>query len=250
MGEGEEDDRGVRDAGVDLGANVLGTAGALAVFGSGGGIIPALATAAMPPALVLTLKLGALAMQRRQQRQQQVIEVAAEHLGGLEVLNQIFDEQIPHHDERLELLGRVLEAAGRSTMPAKVQALGRVLADGLRDDAQLHEAFALAAGLEDMEGVHVQLLQYLADHPRPPEAIRGLDSPGPLGWEVRELQQVEPEVASLVEPIVAVLNRHGLVSPSGGLAFAGSGGPPLYSVAPLGERCLWLLHDDEVQGAG
>jgi hypothetical protein len=233
------DDSG-RDAGVDLAATLGGTGAALTVFGSGGGVVPALATAAPPPALVLAWRLAEQAGRRQQQNQQRVIEVAAECLGGLDIL----EARTAGYDERVELVARVLEAAGPSTLEEKVQALGRVLAEGVREEGDIDEAFALAATLDDLEGVHVLLLQYLAEHPQPPEAIR---RSGPKGWDVGELQQIQPDVAALVEPAVAVLNRHGLVSAGGGRTFPGSGGPAIYSVAPLGKRCLFLLYDEETR---
>lgn len=116
----------------------------------------------------------------------------------------------------------------------------------MREGGDTDKAFALAAALNDMEGVHAQLLQYIADHPQPPESIR-TRQPGPDGREVRELQQVQPDVADLVEPVIAVLARHGLLSASGGRTFPGRTGPALYRLSPLGETCLFLLRDPDMQ---
>jgi hypothetical protein len=104
----DEQSSGVSDAAAGVAAGALGTAGALTTFGSSGALA-ALAAGVGPPALVLGWKLAGLALLRRQQRPQQVIEVAAQCLGGLNIL----EERTANYDDRLELLMRVLEAAGR-----------------------------------------------------------------------------------------------------------------------------------------
>jgi hypothetical protein len=172
-----------------------------------------------------------------------MMEVAATCLGGLDIL----EERVAGHDERVELLARVLEAAGRSTLEAKVRALGRVLADGLREGELLDEAFMLAAALDELEAAHILVLQFIAAAHPPSETGDGSKQPATRGWETDALVQELPDIAVVVEPAVAVLARHGLLSASGGRNFPGHVGPAIYRISPLGTRCLFLLRDDEVQ---
>jgi hypothetical protein len=125
--------------------------------------------------------------------------------------------------------------------------LGRVLADGVAKGGALDEAFILASALADLEAAHDLVLQFMATPEPPSEAADGPTPAGPRGWEVDDLVQELPDVAAVVGPVVAVLARHGLVSADGGQNFPGHVGPAIYRLAPLGARCLFLLHDDEVQ---
>jgi hypothetical protein len=56
---------------------------------------------------------------------------------------------------------------------------------------------------------------------------------------------VAPE--AMVEQVVAVLHRHGLIHAGGGVTYPGAVGSAIYRLAALGAYCLFLLHDDEVQ---
>jgi hypothetical protein len=58
--------------------------------------------------------------------------------------------------------------SGRSTRESKVRALGRVLADGVREGGSIDEAFALAAAVDEFEAAHVLVLKYVQDTPVPP----------------------------------------------------------------------------------
>jgi hypothetical protein len=111
----------------------------------------------------------------------------------------------------------------------------------------LDEAFVLAAALDDLEAVHALVLRFMADTPVAPQELRREQNVKPKGWETSELAEALPEYAVMVEQVVAVLARNGLIHAAGGIAYPGQVGSAVYSVAPLGERCLFLLHDDEVQ---
>lgn len=240
--DAQEQPDGIADAGLGVMAGALGSTAAVALLGTGtaGAIVGGVA----PPALVLGVKAYGWAVARRQRQAGHAMEVAATCLGGLNIL----EERLASHDERVELLARVLEAAGRSNLDAKVRALGRVLADGVRDGGNVDEAFALAAALGDLDAVHVLVLTFLADNPIPSVEVRRRkeENVEPQGWERSELVDALPEYASLAVQVVAVLARHGLISDVRGLTW-GTVGPAVYRLAPLGMRCLFLLHDDEVQ---
>jgi hypothetical protein len=237
----EQADKGVVDAQLGLTAGALGASAAVALFGTG--TVGAIVGGAAGPALVLGAKLYARRLVRQQQQIKEVVDVAATCLGGLDIL----EERASRYDERLELLTRVLRAAGRSTLKAKVHALGRILADGVTDGQSIDEAFALAAALDDLEAVHVLVLKYLDENPSPPEELSRRERAESPGWEARQLVEALPDAASMVEPVVSVLTRHGLLNAGGGVNYPGHVGPAVYRVAPLGARCLFLLHDDEVQ---
>ncbi len=85
------------------------------------------------------------AYEARQVRRVQVIQGAVERM-GVEVDE--FMEKAGESDARMELVGRVLEAASTTvTLKSKIDGLSRVLASGLSDDAKVDEAVLLAGCL-------------------------------------------------------------------------------------------------------
>jgi hypothetical protein len=71
-------------------------------------------------------------------------------------------ERSSAYEDRLELLARVIESSARSTFEEKIDALGRVLADGLQEDGDIAEALVLARALEVLDQPHVVVLDHLA----------------------------------------------------------------------------------------
>lgn len=240
----DQQNDGMHDAGAGVAAGLAGTAGALAIFG-GSGTVAGLATGVGPPLAYAGWKLVQRAQAAREARMRDAMEYAAVVLGGLHIL----DERTANDEARAELLARVLVAAGRSTMRKKVRALAWVLVDGVQEDGSIDEAFALAAALDDLEAVHVLILKHMADIPVPPLDLRREKDEGvkPGGWETSEVARALAAYAMLAEQAMGVLERHGLVDGGGGVLYPGIVGPPIYRVAPLGVRCLFLLHDEGVQ---
>ena len=67
---------------------------------------------------------------------------------GVGVGVDIVPERALAYEDRLELLARVIESSARSTFEEKIDAPGRVLADGLHEDGDIAEALVLARALE------------------------------------------------------------------------------------------------------
>jgi hypothetical protein len=101
---------------------VAGAAGGLVGYALGG---PAGAATggALTPAMVTAWNVGGLALVHRLSRGSRALDVAADELDvGLDILT----ERATADEPRLELLARVLEAAGRTSLDKKIPALGRV----------------------------------------------------------------------------------------------------------------------------
>jgi hypothetical protein len=145
-------------------------------------------------------------------------------------------------EARLELTARVIEAAMHTTREDKIRALGRVLADGLRD-GDVDEARLLAAALALLEGPHVAVLAHLNAHPAPPaELIRpGVESS--TGWRPDLLAQQLPQVSGVITAVLAVLAGQGLIVDARGTTWEDWDGRSVWQIAPLGRRCLFLLND-------
>lgn len=221
---------------------------AIETAASGGGILTQLAMGAgvattvaggVAPVVMSALVRGTHeVIRRRQNRAGKLLNAAAEAVGGLDIL----EERLYSHDERVELLGRVLEAAARTaTLEDKVRALSRVLVDGLEDDADMGEAFILAAALADIEAPHVEVLKFINAQPIPPLEFRPHQDLEPQGWEADYLARALPEVAEIIDGLVAVLARHGLLKEMGGVTYPGSVGPAMLIISRLGRRVVFLL---------
>lgn len=214
-----------------------GVTSALAQLSLGAGPLGVLAGTFAPVGVQGASVVAARILRRQAEKVGQTLEVAA---SILDVGIDIFDERLPGHDERVELLARVIEGAARSTIDEKVLALGRVLAQGLSDDGDADEALILAAALAVLEGPHVVVLQHLGTHPEPPrDYLRpGIDST--LGCEIHHLARALPGLADVLDGLIAVLAGQGLVRDVSGTT-TGTIGPRLWAITPLGRRCLFLL---------
>jgi hypothetical protein len=223
---------------MDVATGAAATTAAIAL-----GANPVLATvvASSGPALKLAHRLLSRALEQRQGRAERTLAQAAEILDvGLD----IFEERATSHDDSLELVARVLEAAVRTPLDQKITALARVLADGLNDGGSVDEALVIAAALADVEAAHVYVLQYIAETALPPEEFRRANHPDPRGWEASQIQQALPEVTQVLDGLLAVLSGHGLISDQGGVTYPGNIGPSVWRVTTLGQRCLLLFGAD------
>lgn len=212
-----------------------GAAGGLIGFAIGGPL-GAVIGGAITPAMVTTWRVGNAALAGRIQRGSRALEVAADQTGkSLDALA----EAALADAGRLELLARVLEAAGRTPLPEKVPALGHVLAEGLEPDAVLAEALILAAALDVIEAPHVQVLKQLRD--------------GAEGQQLGVLSANLTVLQPLLVPILHTLQAQGLAEdvsvPDVGPSMAEFVSPstrrgePLWRRTALGTRCLALLAD-------
>jgi hypothetical protein len=156
----------------------------------------------------------------------------------------IFKERLSSNVERIELFARILRAAAPSTLDARVIALGRVLAYGLEDGADMGEAFMLAAALADLEALHILVLQRIDEQPVAPEETRTHQN---RGWDKNDIVQTMPEFNVTIDGILATLSRHGLLTDTGAVMYPGSAGPAVWAISPLGKRVVFLLsHEVEL----
>lgn len=220
-------------------ASVSG-AGILTQLALGAGIATTVAGGIVPVTASALLHLTREVIRRRQKNPENVLNRAAESVGGLDIL----EERLFSHDERIQLLGRVLEAAARTTLEKKVRALTRVLVDGLQDDADMGEAHILAEALAAIEEAHALVLQRIHDEPVAPEETRINQN---TGWERNDIAQAMPEFNTTLDGILAVLAGHGLLMDMGRVNYPGKVGPVIWTISPLGSRIVFLLsHEVEL----
>ena len=96
--------------------------------------------------------------------------------------------------EGLPLALEVLQAAGRATEEAKIDALARVWARGLVPSADLREDLLMVRVLAQLEPAHVGLMKLLAE--------------GPAPWE--QIQVRLPELERLLPLLIGSLHQLGL----------------------------------------
>jgi hypothetical protein len=219
-------------------AAMAASGGVIGEIAVGGGVAGTVAGGLVPVGVQAADRLGGLAVARRRERQGWVLEAADLLDPGVDV----FEERWPDYDERVELLARVLEAAGRATFAAKIQALGRVLREGLSEDGDIGEATVLAAALAVVEPPHVPLLQYLDEHRNSPPPYEGASAGRPRsGWRIAELVEAQPwQSAFVMDALLAVLAGQGLVRDSPGDSLEDMT-VEHWSITPMGRRCLLLL---------
>jgi hypothetical protein len=194
------------------------------------------------PALTLAWHLGNQALAAQLARGSRALDVAAQTLDtDLEDLA----ARATADDGRLELLARVLEAAGRTPLPEKIPALGRVLALGLDtttgDSVDL--VFAYAAALDELEAPHLTVLTLLDSEAIGPSfATR----PEPLpGWLPSEVIDRLPGHRYAMPSILRTLERHALLEdPIPGSWPTRDGEHPI-TTSDLGQQCLELLRGQD-----
>jgi hypothetical protein len=178
------------------------------------------------------------AIQHRQRNEDWTIEIALRTFPeGVD----IFKERLSSNVDRIELFARILKSAAPTTLDAKVIALGRVLAYGLEEDANMGEAFMLAAALADMEGPHILVLQRIHEQTVAPEETRTNQE---RGWDKNDIAQAMPEFDTTLDGILATLSRHGLLMDVGRVNYPGSVGPTIWTISPLGRRAMFLLNHE------
>jgi len=117
---------------------------------------------------------------------------------------ELFD--VVDENERLgDLFEETMGAAARTPWDAKLQSLGRALAQGVMavDDATVDRAELLARAIADIEPIHARALWLLS--------IQRLVNPGKPGLEGM-LANAFPTMAPVASQVAAVLARHGLVT--------------------------------------
>ncbi|MDK3258099.1 hypothetical protein [Blastococcus capsensis] len=215
--------------------------GTLADIAAGGGAAGTAAGGLASIGVLVVDRFVGVVRRHRQERAGRMLAVAAEVLGGLDIL----EERTTADDERVELLGRILEAAVRTPLEEKIRALGRVLGEGLSQDGDVSEAMVLATALADIEAPHVAVLQLLYEQPGPPAELLRAGIDRATGWEATAVAAALPNLGDVVDGLLAVLGGRGLLKDSGGVPYPGGVGPAVWVATDLGRRCLFLLAEPD-----
>lgn len=188
----------------------------------------------------------------RQQRAEAVLVAAAQH-AKLTVDELVGRLQRSAAGE--DLLTLTMRAAHDASLSAKLYALAAALANGARNEAGVSFESTFVRAINDLDAASVQIL---ASFGRSANDL-GLGSGGvEFDEPVNSLNSVQlatahPGLTALLDPLLAVLQRHGLIAPitSGGGTFFGGGGQRLetWGTTPFGEEVAARLRaiDDVVR---
>lgn len=190
------------------------------------------------PAFQTVWELDTRGHERRLLRGARTVQVATEELGcGLDELH----STVAGSDPRSELFIRVVEASARTVSAAeKVDALGRVLAMGLSDDARFDEAVLIADALRDLEAPHIKLLAEIHAHPQSAMAVPDSNT-GLAGWSEKQLEQRFAELAPVIAAVVRTLSQHTLIRDVARGTWEGAEGDSRWVITAMGEELLGLL---------
>lgn len=156
-------------------------------------------------------------LRRRLERTQEAADAASEFSG------RSFDELIniaSGDDQRLEIIGRAVQAAALSSDFATIRALGRLLATGVlaTDDAKVDESLRIISTLATLDPIDVKVLERMC-------------APGST-WHVqrtddnshrRSIAEEFPQAETVIDHVVARLSQQGLIArpDAGGLSWDG-----------------------------
>lgn len=147
------------------------------------------------------------------------------------------------------LLLAVVEAAARSTTEAHLDALARVLADGIRasahDEARLDVDTLIARALGDLGPAHLQVLFSLSEDMNTYRTT-GVREEEQEEWGADHLASRHPRLADGIDALMATLTAHGCAQARSG-GFGGSS-VPYYIVTRFGRACLAYL-DNHAQAS-
>jgi hypothetical protein len=146
----------------------------------------------------------------RHQLVAQLFGVARDHSG--------FSE--PELVERLEALpgglllaAEAVEASMRTSVPAKIAAFGRLLANAATDGAVVEQNRVLVKVLAGLEEPHIRLLGVLGEV-APATTVQGIDAHA-KGWRMGQVVERDPGLAVVIEPLLVALQSSGLVRDEG-----------------------------------
>lgn len=137
----------------------------------------------------------------------------------------------------------MVEAAWRLTGQQKAEALARILADGIKDDARLDVEPLFLAAIRDLESAHVQTLRTMTNGTNPKDVIEGPPVREGTEWATEHLVEALPHLASGMDYVVATLDRVGYIVPG----FARFEVAPWWRVTRFGHQCLVYLQDRRVE---
>jgi hypothetical protein len=193
------------------------------------------------PLLAVLIRLGADAQSSRQRRGAQVLDGAAEQVGGLDRLADIATAD----EARLELTARVIEAAMRTTHEQKIKALSRVLTNGLDGHATVDQSQILTAALDAIEAPHVQVLAELRGYADShEEEVTPENRVNLLTLPRGSIADRLPGHREIMGAVIQVLAGHHLIEPvGGGLTYEQWGGPDRWAITELGRALLAELSE-------
>jgi hypothetical protein len=142
---------------------------------------------------------------------------------------------------RSRLLHAALQAAASTLDQEKIEALARCLANGVEDVARVDEEALIVRALADLDPVHVRVLARLGTRGMRPKDVHWF-----LTGDIDARSFLE--AADLSGPVLAVLERHGLVDESqkvnesrGGVYDQGPEVETRFKCTEFGQLCLQRL---------
>lgn len=220
-------------------AGAGGVAVGTAVAGPAGALLGVVAQEAVSEA---AQRLVRLIVRRREERAAQVMAVGA----GLSNAGiDRFAETIESSPELLALLAETVQAAMETSLEAKIYALGRCLANGVRDDARVDAERLRVRGLARIETQEAKLMAVLAEAApvRPADPERGIPENGRwLGWPRTKILDELPGLEGVLDASIALLVAEGLAIDAGVGTYGGGGpGREQWVLTEFGRDCLRLL---------
>lgn len=116
-------------------------------------------------------------------------------------------DRLSENERKLLLAAAALTAASNTDLEAKLAALAEALAEGAltEDESRLELESLFVAAVADIERPHLRVVQ--AMRPEGPAAVGARRA----RFTAAELSQQLPDIASMVGPALATLERHGVV---------------------------------------
>ena len=224
----------IKSAGEDIAAGTIGALLGTAVagpVGTGIGIVAG-------PAMIAAAKATRIAIGKRANNRARVISEAANR-SRITMDDLIAKAELsPPH---AELLARILDAAGESVLPGKLEALAQVLADGIDTD-ELDYPLALANALADLEAPAVRVLKRISEDGIRPKHEEPAPHTGAIGTKTDRLQIELPADRLLIPSAIRLLDLHGLIRDVAVGAHLGpAGGGNRWVLSDLGVAVLELL---------
>jgi hypothetical protein len=202
-------------------------AGALTLYG----VVPGALATMFAPALAAIVTSLARVGQRRAEHAADTLMDAAD---AADVpLDEFFGRAVAD-DRRHELFTRTLIIAQDTALREKRRALGRALAAGVMgDDAQIDEELLFIKAVEDIDTMHIRVLDRMAT-----------THVGPEGWMASRIVAADRGLAVGIRVLLGTLELHGLIAarvPSGRVQ-----GPQetRYDFTDSGRRFLSRLAED------
>jgi hypothetical protein len=185
--------------------------------------------------------IGGYGLRRRQERAEDFEAQLLKDTGKTaDVLMRVMEEE----DLFSEIVELGMQAASRSASESKRRLLARVVASALDGTgmATPDNHLLLVKTVDAIEPPHLQLLVKLATpHPGVGDLAGG---PYEGRWTERDLLASWPELGEMLRPLLAVLEREGLVEEAGQGTY--NTPPPNFAPSPYGRLLLRFLSRDEL----